>query len=129
LVEVPTPAVVSVEGSVATLRRASLSHSLGAKRTRIEVRPGPTGDPEHPLVRPYRPRTRVVPAPEGPTLDRVRDLLDIGGGPAAHAETVHLEPEAAAHRLLDQLREWGYLDDVGNVSETLPTGGGRDEAG
>ncbi len=31
--------------------------------------------------------------------------------PMSHAETVTLAPADAAHRILDQLREWGYLDE------------------
>ena len=39
---------------------------------------------------------------------RVRSILDVGGTDA-QAETVTLEPGAAAARILDQLTEWGYL--------------------
>jgi hypothetical protein len=39
----------------------------------------------------------------------VRQILDIGGGDV-HAELVTLDPEAAASKILDQLRDWGYLD-------------------
>ena len=41
-------------------------------------------------------------------MNRVRSILDVGGADA-QAETVTLEPGAAAARILDQLTEWGYL--------------------
>ncbi len=51
----------------------------------------------------------MLPAPAGGSLDRVRQILDIGGGDV-HAELVTLDPPAAASKILDQLRDWGYLD-------------------
>lgn len=111
VLEVRPPAVVSVEGSVASLRRASLSQTLAARTAQIDVVPGP--DPTESTtatVTPYRPRARVLDAPAGSTLDRVRSILDVGGGEAPHAETVTLDPPAAAARILAELDEWGYLD-------------------
>jgi hypothetical protein len=51
-----------------------------------------------------------LPPPAGDSLTRVRAILDIGGADA-HAETVSLAPPDAARRILDQLHEWGYLDE------------------
>jgi electron transfer flavoprotein beta subunit len=109
LLDVSLPAVLSVEGSVANLRRAALGASLAARSTTVPSVPGPHGRLPDTEVHPYRPRPRTLPAPSGDSLSRVRDILNVGGGDS-HAETVTLEPAAAARRLLDQLGEWGYLD-------------------
>jgi len=101
-------AVVSVEGSVARLRRAPLRALLATEKTPIEVHHGSVVGEDVALV-PYRPRARVLPAPAGSSaLDRVRVLTDAGGAPA-RTETVTLAPDAAADRILTALREWGYL--------------------
>lgn len=110
VLDVPLPAVMSVEGAAASLRRAPLAASLASGDMAIEVLPHPAGAPPRIEVRPYRPRPRVLPAPSGDTLDRVRELLHIDGGDAVHAETVTLDPTAAAARIIAQLTAWGYLD-------------------
>jgi len=69
----------------------------------------PPGIPPNVEVRPYRPRPRQIHTPSGDTLTRVRDLLHIGAD-GAHVETVELDPPAAAARILEQLRAWGYLE-------------------
>jgi electron transfer flavoprotein beta subunit len=110
VLDVAPPAVLSLEGAVARLRRASLPAELAARHAAIEVVAGPSGPVEAVAsVRPYRPRPRECPAPEGAALDRVRRLTATAAGPAAHAETVVLDPPAAAERILAALREWGYL--------------------
>ena len=59
------PAVVSVEGSVARLRRASLTAELAARTAAIEVVDGPTGPRETPIeAGPYRPRASVARGPD-----------------------------------------------------------------
>lgn len=115
VLDVVPPAVLSVEGSVAALRRASLAATLAARTAPIEVTAGPRPDADvsEGVVRPYRPRARVLPPPAGGTLHRVRDILQVGAAGGAHTETVVLDPPAAAARLLAQLREWGYVDDAG----------------
>lgn len=112
VLDVGPPAVLSVEGSVASLRRAGLAAALASKSAPIDVVAGPPDDPGDAagVVTPYRPRARVLPPPVGETLSRVRGLLRMGGGDAARAETVTLDPPAAAARIVAQLREWGYLD-------------------
>jgi len=109
VLDVGLPAVLSVEGSVARLRRAPLAASLATRRLAVPTLPGPHGHPAEAEIHPYRPRTRALRAPVGGSLDRVRQILDVGGGDA-HAELVTLDPPAAAARIIDQLREWGYLD-------------------
>lgn len=115
MLDVPLPAVMSVEGAAAKLRRASLASSLASGDTAIEVLPPPSGGPPRIEVRPYRPRARVLHAPSGGTLDRVRELLQIDDADAAHAETVALDPPAAAARIVSQLTAWGYLDRSGQA--------------
>lgn len=119
--DVPTPAVISVEGAAARLRRAGLSASLASRTATINVVPGPAGRLPDAEIHPFRPRTRSVPAPRGDTLTRIRDLLDIGGVDV-HAEVVELEPAAAATRIVEQLRDWGYLDEdaPGSSGDTAP---------
>ncbi len=109
VLDVRTPAVLSVEGSVARLRRAPLAAALRSKTAEIRVSPGPAAREDIAQVTAYRPRARALPAPAGVTLARVRDILDIGAAEQNHAETVTLEPSAAAARIIEQLGEWGYL--------------------
>ena len=111
IVVVTGPAVLSVEGSIARLRRASLPAALAAQKA--EVLPygttiAPSGDTSAVVVSAYRPRARVLPAPVGATaLERLRVLTDVGG--AAHAgETLEADPVTAARRILEVLHEWGY---------------------
>ena len=73
----------------------------------ITTVPGPYGRPAEAEVHPYRPRARTLPPPTGDSLARVRAILDVGGGDG-RAETVTLDPPAAARRILEQLDEWGY---------------------
>lgn len=111
VLDVEGPAVVSVEGGTATLRRASLGAALGTSAAVVEVLAGPDlGEhPRHP-TRPFRPRARALPVPEGATaLDRIRVLTAAQDGGDTHGELVVLEPPAAADRILAALREWGYL--------------------
>jgi electron transfer flavoprotein beta subunit len=113
LLDVPMPCVLSLESSVATLRRAALRDALRAERTPIECRTVavPTRTAVAAIVTPYRPRARVLAPPVAATaLDRIRELTDAGGH-ATRGETVELEPRAAAARIAAALREWGYLAD------------------
>jgi electron transfer flavoprotein beta subunit len=110
VLSVTAPAVLSVEGAVARLRRASLAAELAARHAPIEVHPGPTGPVERAdVVRPFRPRARERPSPSGDPLHRVRELTATAGAPK-HTELVTLAPAAAAERILTALRDWGYLD-------------------
>ncbi len=105
-----SPTVLSVEGSVAHLRRASLPGELAAQQAPIDVRPGPDGPVDRPTaVRPYRPRPRELPMPAGNAADRIRQLTDAGATNTKRAETVVLEPSAAAAKIVQTLRTWGYI--------------------
>ena len=105
------PGVISVEGAVARLRRASLAAELAARTADVEVLAGPHGPVEEPAdVRPYRPRARALAAPAGgDALARVRALTTTGE-PGGHGEVLVAEPAEAAARIVAALREWGYLD-------------------
>ena len=82
---------------------------ITADAASITVRPLESPDISAADLVPYRPRARVLPAPAGANaLDRVRALTDTGAAPS-RTETVVLEPAAAARRILDALRDWGYL--------------------
>ncbi len=57
----------------------------------------------------YRPRARVLQAPQGESpLARVLSLLGADGR-REPPERVDAEPAAAAQQILDKLRSWGYL--------------------
>lgn len=123
---VSAPAVISVEGATATLRRASVAATLRAKQAVIHTVGYRATAPEvsnesEPAVqrRAYRPRARELAAPVGDrALDRVQQVLSgtsasgAGAGDAgtgAHRTTEVLEPAAAARRIVDALRDWGYI--------------------
>jgi len=107
---VDAPAVMSVEGSVAELRRAPLRSVLAdavpvevvATDVPLSVRTLPT--------RAFSPPTRVASAPTGTPLDRVVELTGalVERTPP---RTVALDPPEAAGMILEQLRSWGYLDE------------------
>jgi electron transfer flavoprotein beta subunit len=107
---VTAPAVCSVEGSTARLRRAPLPGVLAARRASVTVMASPGSSVQtngHRLVRPFRPRARALAAPHGDVLDRLRSLTAATvAGATRTAET--LEPDAAAARILHALTEWGY---------------------
>lgn len=109
-------AVISVEGSVADLRRAPLSALLSARSASITVIPCPSldaGQAHHTVaVRPYRPRARALAAPVGDhPLDRLRALTESGVA-STRGETIAVPPREAAQRIISALRSWGYLADT-----------------
>ena len=61
------------------------------------------------VVRPYRPRARVLPAPTGDTLARLRTLTDSSNAPQP-GETIEVGPADAARRIIEVLADWGYLE-------------------
>ncbi len=114
IVRAPFPAVVSVEGSAARIRRASLPAVIAARSAVVEsgpvVRPSglelAVGPP-----RPYRPRTKPRPAPTDGAPASVR-ILDITRATETRevSKLLHLDPADAAVATVDALRQWGYLD-------------------
>lgn len=119
LLTVSAPAVVSVEGATAPLRRASLAAVRRADRSTIDVVPIDVSidiaaaDRPDAIVLPYRPRARVVAAPVGVhPLDRLRTITDsagVGGAAGSRGEQVELSPADAAARIMTALQSWGYL--------------------
>lgn len=108
---VTSPAVISVEGSVADLRRASLAATLAAKAKQVEVIPQQAESlAEQYRLRPWRPRPRVLAPPTG--VDALARILELTGaqGSSTAARTVVLDPQQAADAVLEQLATWGYLD-------------------
>ncbi len=106
---VPLPAVCSVEGGSARLRRASLPSVLSARGTRVEVVPGPPAVARTPLQSgPFRPRARQLPAPASPSArERVLALTGVLSD-REPPQTLVLDPGAAADELLARLASWGY---------------------
>lgn len=108
--------VLSVEGSTARLRRAPLrsllagGSPLALTTTQSEQSPAPSHFSAQQQTRPYRPRARMLPAPIGATaLQRVQALTE-SGTHATSGETFVLDPSAAAERIIQTLREWGYAE-------------------
>ena len=118
VLRVRAPAVLSVEGATARLRRAPLPALLRARGAAVDhlpaADPAATGVPEPtgpPRRGPYRPRPRVLPGPDPGASARER-ILALTGALAERTppQTVRLDPGPAADRILDQLRTWGYLE-------------------
>ncbi len=113
------PAVCSVEGAGVRLRRASLPATLAAQRAEIpvvETVAAHAGASEAAVTvrsaRPFRPRTRVVPPPEGAAA-RQR-LMELTGVLVAHEPPTIVGPvdaAGAADALLAFLERNGYLGD------------------
>ena len=121
LLAVRSPAVLSVEGSVARLRRAALGAEVAARTAPVVVVAGPPGPISEPAnVVAYRPRPRAMAIPRGDALARVRVLTALGGAPTGHGEVVTLDPPAAAARILAALEDWGYLDPDGARPGSTP---------
>jgi electron transfer flavoprotein beta subunit len=109
------PAVLSVEGATARLRRAPLPSVLRAGHLEVEHVDGASkahdGTPARGRLRPYRPRARALdpPDPELPARERILKLtgaLATRGG----RQVVRGEPDEAAEALLGALRAWGYIE-------------------
>jgi electron transfer flavoprotein beta subunit len=108
------PAVLSVEGGSARLRRAALHAVVAAHDAPIDVvRAGGVARHTPGAVRraPFRPRPRVLPPPPAQLSARER-ILALTGAMVERdpPQLLVLGPDAAADRIVDQLRAWGYLD-------------------
>jgi electron transfer flavoprotein beta subunit len=108
---ISAPAVLSVEGVAARLRRAPLSGLFRAKSATITVVPATLerADSEPIRTAPYRPRTRVLDGPST-ALSPLRRVEILTG--ALNERTpprkLTLDPDAAADAILEQLASWGY---------------------
>lgn len=106
------PCVLSVEGGTRPLPRAGLPDVLAARSQAVEVqtRPATPAGPDAPtLVRrgPYRPRTHLVPGPPADESVLGRVLALTGGGVTrTPPQTLVLDPDQAADRILAALRDW-----------------------
>jgi electron transfer flavoprotein beta subunit len=111
-IRIPVPAVLSVEGGVANLRRAPLANALagGSSGPTVEVRRVHlTSVVDPPRTHPWRPRARTYPAPAGDSaFERIVDLTD-SLSDSAPPRTVEAAPAEAAAMIVEQLTEWGYL--------------------
>jgi len=124
------PAVCSVEGAGVRLRRAPLAGALAAADRPVPVdrslavAAAPGSGPSHVgAPRPYRPRTRVLPAPHD--ADPRLRLLALTGALVAHDPPAVVHPDDAAEAadvLLAFLVRHGYLDGAGTG---VPEGAGR----
>ncbi len=106
------PSVLSMEGAAAALRRAPLNRMLAARVAAIEVAvPSAPLEPSPEPIRsgPFRPRARLLDGPDThlPPLARIERLTGalVDRVPP---QTLVLDPEAAADRILEQLDAWGY---------------------
>ncbi|MFJ3309348.1 mycofactocin-associated electron transfer flavoprotein beta subunit [Streptomyces sp. NPDC086549] len=109
--QVPLPAVCSVEPGTVRPRRAPLATALAARRAEIPVVrvTAPEGAAVRAgRVRPYRPRAKVLPGPEGGTRQRLLALTGALAPPRTPPRVVTPDsPEEAAELLLAHLREHG----------------------
>ncbi|MEU8971052.1 mycofactocin-associated electron transfer flavoprotein beta subunit [Streptomyces monashensis] len=109
--DVPLPAVCSVEPSTVRPRRAALAAVLAARRSEIAVvradaREG--GPVRAGRTRPYRPRPKALPAPGGGTRQRLLALTGALAPPRTPPRVVTPgSAEEAAELLLAHLREHG----------------------
>ena len=109
---VAAPAVISVEGSMATLRRAALPALLNAAERPVEVASGRSVGRAPVVVEagPWRPRARSLPPPVG--RDARDRIIALTGALVDRTppRVLDLEPAEAADAIVTQLRDWGYLE-------------------
>lgn len=102
--------VLSVESSVARLRRAALPALIAARAARIPSRDR-LQQPETPnplSEAPFRPRPKILVGPSGSVRDRLARLTGLSR-PNTARQIVELSSAAAAERIINQLEDWGYL--------------------
>lgn len=118
VIEITGPAVVSVEGSVAHLRRAPLAATMGVGAPDVEVITPATHHTPTRVARvlPWRPPPRHLPAPHAP--DALSRVLELTGALAERTppRMVEASPPEAAQVIVDQLRSWGYLGETDAAS-------------
>lgn len=111
VIAVSGAAVVSVEGSVAHLRRAPLSGVLAARTAAISViTPASVQWEAAPFrIGPFKPRARILEAPASAD-PRVRvEQLTGALVDRTPPRRLTLGPDEAADAILDQLRLWGQI--------------------
>jgi electron transfer flavoprotein beta subunit len=105
------PAVLSVEGATARLRRAPISGVLAASKATINVVPASSleWEPTPARIGPFRPRARIL---EAPVSDDPRKRVEQLTGALVDRnppQRLKLDPEAAADKIIEQLQAWGQL--------------------
>lgn len=106
-----SPAVCSVEPADTVPRRASLPATLAARAAEIPVAHGDELHVKAGVVRPYRPRPRALPSPEG--AEPHQRVLALTGALVERTPPKVLRPGSpaeGAQALLDYLREHGYAE-------------------
>jgi electron transfer flavoprotein beta subunit len=111
-------AVLSVEGSVATLRRAPLAGVLAARSATIQIVQAQLPS-DTPGVRDDRSAPHRPPAPHLATLDTDNPLARVAGVLGLGVERtpplrLTLDPEDAAEVIIERLKLWGQLPPPGS---------------
>lgn len=108
------PAVLAVEAAGVRLRRAGLAAALAAEPASVAVVHPSTDEVLAKLdlrlgpPRPYRPRTRPVPPPQGSTRERLLNLTGVLSNREPPRVLGPLSPSEAADELLAYLERNGY---------------------
>lgn len=110
-VRVTDRAVISVEGSVAQLRRASLAKTLATRDVQIQIIP--SAIPTHQMIsttKPFRPRPRTISQPRGDTaLQRLHSITNVASA-STRGEKIELTSAKSAKYILQTLARWGYIE-------------------
>ncbi len=104
-------AVISVEGSLAQLRRASLATSLATREVGIQVIPSAISTHQATATfKPFRPRPRTVSIPRGDTaLQRFQSITNVATA-STRGEQIELTSVKSAMYILQTLDRWGYIE-------------------
>lgn len=104
-------AVISVEGSIAQLRRASLATSLATREDRIQVISSTISTHQaNSTVKPFRPRPRTIAQPQGDTaLQRFHSVTNVATA-STRGEQIELTSVKSAMWILQTLGRWGYIE-------------------
>ena len=103
--------VISVEGSIAQLRRASLATSLATREVQIQVIPSTISTHQvTSTIKPFRPRPRTIDQPQGDTaLQRFRSITNVSTA-STRGEQIELTSVNSAMYILQTLGHWGYIE-------------------
>lgn len=104
-------AVISVEGSIAQLRRASLATSLATRQDRIQVISSANSTRQViSTIKPFRPRPRTIAQPHGDTaLQRFHSITNVVTT-STRGEQIELTSVKSAMYILQTLGRWGYFE-------------------
>jgi len=104
-------AVISVEGSIAQLRRASLATSLATRDVRIQVMPSAISTHQvTSTIKPFRPRPRTITQPQGDTvLQRFHSITNVASA-STRGEQIEFTAVKSATYILQTLARWGYIE-------------------